>query len=175
MKGQKVKEILQFNGFILKEVAESMGETPQNFQAMLKVEDIKTGVLERIAKSINKNITFFFNEYTTNGEEIGVVNEILNGKKQINRLYQSIINISELLNEYFNFNSKEYLADARIIIDNVLSYSRLETDIRSENWREFELYDKKMYLMEIKEALKNLTDIFYDLYNILHKEIKGNH
>ena len=62
MKGISVKKKLQNNGFSLKSVAEAMGETPQNLNSMLKAQDIKTGVLEEIAKAINKNLYFFFDE-----------------------------------------------------------------------------------------------------------------
>lgn len=60
MSGEEVKKLLQKRGYTLKDVAEWMGETPQNFQAMLKVADIKTGVLERICKAIQHDIFFFF-------------------------------------------------------------------------------------------------------------------
>lgn len=60
MSGDEIKKLLQKRGYTLKYVAEQMGETPQNFQAMLKVADIKTGVLERICKAINHDIFFFY-------------------------------------------------------------------------------------------------------------------
>ena len=59
MKGEYIKKILLENGFILKDVAEAMGETPQNLQSMLRAEDVKTGTLERIAAAINKSLYFF--------------------------------------------------------------------------------------------------------------------
>ena len=62
MKGIEIKKKLQNNGFSLKKVAELMGETPQNLNSMLSAQDIKTGVVERIAKSINKSLYFFLNE-----------------------------------------------------------------------------------------------------------------
>ena len=60
MGGEEVKKILQRRGYKLSDVAKEMGETPQNFQAMLKVADIKTGTLERICKAIKHDIFFFF-------------------------------------------------------------------------------------------------------------------
>ena len=62
MRGIDVKKKLQKSGFSLKVVADLMGETPQNLNSMLNAQDIKTGVLERIAKAINKNLYFFFDE-----------------------------------------------------------------------------------------------------------------
>ena len=60
MKGLDVKKKIQEGGFSLREVAELMGETPQNLNSMLNAQDIKTGVVERIAKSIKKNLYFFY-------------------------------------------------------------------------------------------------------------------
>lgn len=60
MTGKRVKEILRKNGYVLSDVAKSMGIIPQNLQSMLNVEDIKTGVLERVAAAINKNVYFFY-------------------------------------------------------------------------------------------------------------------
>ena len=72
MTGKKIKEILKNNGFSLKYVAEILGETPQNFNSMLNAQDIKTGVLERIADAIKKPLYFFYPEKTifTNKEPI---------------------------------------------------------------------------------------------------------
>ena len=62
MNGKQIKEKLKKDGFILSEIAESMQETPQNLQSMLRTTDIKTGVLERIATAINKSLYYFFEE-----------------------------------------------------------------------------------------------------------------
>ena len=66
MRGDQVKKILVERGYVLKDVADLLGESPQNFQSMLSAVDIKTGVLERIANSINKNLYFFFDKIDPN-------------------------------------------------------------------------------------------------------------
>lgn len=66
MKGETVKEILKRNGIALKDVALAMGKSPQNLNSMLQANDIKTGVLERIAEAINESLYFFFE----NGQSI---------------------------------------------------------------------------------------------------------
>ncbi|MCQ2058708.1 MAG: helix-turn-helix transcriptional regulator [Bacteroidaceae bacterium] len=66
MKGETVKEFLKKSGIPLNKVAEKMGETPQNLQSMLRADDIKTGVLERIAAAINKNLYFFYDDESQN-------------------------------------------------------------------------------------------------------------
>lgn len=67
MKGEDVRKKLLDNGYVLKDVAEAMGIIPQNLQTYLNSDDIKTGVLERIANAISKN-TYFF--YASNDDEI---------------------------------------------------------------------------------------------------------
>lgn len=60
MTGLQVKQILLKNGYVLNDIATKLGESSQNFSAALKVKDIKTGILERIATAIDKPIGFFF-------------------------------------------------------------------------------------------------------------------
>lgn len=72
MKGLDVKNKLKKNGYIIKEIATLMGETPQNLNSMLNAEDIKTGVLERIAKAINKNLYFFFNDNSNDNSAVSL-------------------------------------------------------------------------------------------------------
>ena len=91
MKGALVKDILLSNGYKLKDIADLMGETPQNLQAMLKVEDIKTGVLERISSAIGKSITFFFNEKNIDVlEDAKMNNDIVQYVDRLNFLYIKI-------------------------------------------------------------------------------------
>jgi glucuronate isomerase len=65
VRGKEVKERLLTSGYVLKDVAAAMGIIPQNLQSLLGVDDIKTGVLENIAKAINKSIYFFYEASTS--------------------------------------------------------------------------------------------------------------
>jgi|GEM_PF-4982600 len=90
MKGIEVKKKLQSNGFSLKMVAELMGETPQNLNSMLNAQDIKTGVLERIASAIKKPLYFFFSEKVElmNEEEMAQHDrEVAEGKWNVGTIY----------------------------------------------------------------------------------------
>ena len=60
MKGSYVKKILKEDSYSFDEIASRMGVSPQNLQSKLKSSDIKVGVLESIAKAINKNVYYFF-------------------------------------------------------------------------------------------------------------------
>jgi hypothetical protein len=60
MKGEQVRTRLLSSGYVLKNIAAAMNETPQNFDMLLRAKDIKTGTIERICRAINKTIDFFY-------------------------------------------------------------------------------------------------------------------
>ena len=60
MRGDYVRRKLLRNGFVLTDVAKALKISPQSLQSILNSADIKTGVLEKIGKAVNKNIYFFF-------------------------------------------------------------------------------------------------------------------
>lgn len=62
MQGIKIKKKLLEGGFVLAKVALAMGESPQNLDILLRAKDVKSGTIERICKSINKTIDFFYAE-----------------------------------------------------------------------------------------------------------------
>ena len=62
MRGEEVKKILEDDGHHLTEVAEKLNISPQNFYNWLGVQDIKTGILEKIARAIDKNIYYFIDK-----------------------------------------------------------------------------------------------------------------
>ena len=87
MKGIEVKNILKKNGFVIKDIAQLMGETPQNLNSMLKADDIKTGVLERIAIAIKKNLYFFFDNIELQNSQ---QNDIIMSKEVFDKVSQLI-------------------------------------------------------------------------------------
>ncbi|MCM1078530.1 MAG: helix-turn-helix transcriptional regulator [Bacteroidales bacterium] len=60
MTGSQLKQILLTAGYSAKAVAEKAGMSQQSFSQMLAAADIKSGLLERIAKVLNKDMTFFY-------------------------------------------------------------------------------------------------------------------
>lgn len=60
MTGRAVKDKLLSSGYVLSDVAKNMNVIPQTLNSLLQADDIKTGVLERIAKAINKSVYWFF-------------------------------------------------------------------------------------------------------------------
>lgn len=93
MKGIQVKEKLLNNGYVLADVAKNMGIIPQNLQSLLSAEDIKTGVLENIAKAISKSVYFFYDD---SSEEINKTEDV-NVNGDVGKLIDVIHNQSSQL------------------------------------------------------------------------------
>ncbi len=62
MKGDFLKEKIKNSGFQQSEVASKLGITPQGLESKLKSKDIKVSFLLKVAKAINKNVYYFFDE-----------------------------------------------------------------------------------------------------------------
>ena len=60
MSGEEVRQILYLKGVKITELAERLGESQANTSAMFKVQDIKTGTLERISKASEIPISEFY-------------------------------------------------------------------------------------------------------------------
>jgi len=69
MKGEEVKKILEDDGHQLNELAEKLNISPQNFNNWLGVQDIKTGILEKIAQAIDRNIYYFIDKQSLMAQE----------------------------------------------------------------------------------------------------------
>lgn len=62
MSGEQLKKKLFSLGKPISEVAKLIGTSQPNLSKILTTKDIKTGLLERIAKAVNKPVSFFFDE-----------------------------------------------------------------------------------------------------------------
>ena len=71
MRGEEVKKILEKNGHQLSQVAEKLNISPQNLNNWLGVQDIKTGILEKIAAAINKNMYYFIENQSLKNQNPG--------------------------------------------------------------------------------------------------------
>jgi phage repressor protein C with HTH and peptisase S24 domain len=69
MTGEEVKKILEDDGHLLTEVAGKLNISPQNFNNWLGVQDIKTGILEKIAHAAGKNIYYFIDKQSLMTQE----------------------------------------------------------------------------------------------------------
>lgn len=91
MKGVEIKAILKRDGYSQKQIAEMIGESPQNFSAMLVSDDVKSGTIEKIAHAIGVPVAYFYgiqpsavNTGTNNGNIAG---RDINTSEQINSLH----------------------------------------------------------------------------------------
>lgn len=63
MSGKELKEILREEGINLAELAKKLGfDNDQRLHSALKAEDVKSGLIESIAKATNKSIGFFYKD-----------------------------------------------------------------------------------------------------------------
>ena len=56
MKGVDLKDLLKKEGIILSQLAEDLEMSQQNLSAAFTRDDIKSGLLEKMAKALNKPI-----------------------------------------------------------------------------------------------------------------------
>lgn len=63
MNGKELKEILRKEGVNLADLAKKLGfENDQRLHSALKAEDVKSGLIEAIAKATNKSVCFFYKD-----------------------------------------------------------------------------------------------------------------
>lgn len=62
MKGKVVKDVLFKNGIVQSELAKTLGLAPNNLNNMLAKDDIRTGLLEDIAKASDIPISVFYGD-----------------------------------------------------------------------------------------------------------------
>ena len=62
MKGSDIKARIKAKGYTLREVAERIGESPQNLNGYLNSADVRSSTIERIAAAIGESVSYFYNE-----------------------------------------------------------------------------------------------------------------
>lgn len=77
MSGEELKEILRKTGMGVTDIAKALGVPQQNFSQALKAKDVKTGLIEDLAKVLNLPISYFF------GEDINFNRVTANGQSSV--------------------------------------------------------------------------------------------
>lgn len=62
MKGNDIGDLIKRLGFTQKDIADLIGETPQNFNSMLRSEDVRSSLIERISGAIKRPVSFIYGE-----------------------------------------------------------------------------------------------------------------
>ena len=73
MTGNKLRELLTLGNVSIKGLAEKLNMTQPNLSAQFKVQDVKSGILERICEVLGVTMDFFYGgtKYMKNGAEGG--------------------------------------------------------------------------------------------------------
>ena len=70
MTGKHILNLMTQEGFSISKMAQLIGTSQPNLSSALKHDDVRTGLLEDIARAMGKPLAFFY------GEEFGVVAQI---------------------------------------------------------------------------------------------------
>ena len=80
MTGNTLKKLILSEGLSVAEVARRLGTSQQNLTCALNKDDIKTGLLERVAEAMNRPLSFFY------GETFGPVQSVGNNNSQVTQV-----------------------------------------------------------------------------------------
>ena len=70
MTGQHLQNLMKQEGYSVNKMAEMIGRSQQNLATVLKHDDVRTGLVEDIAKAMGKPLSFFY------GEAYGPVSQV---------------------------------------------------------------------------------------------------
>ena len=70
MKGQHIQDLMKKEGYSVNKMAELIGRSQQNLATLLKHDDVRTSLVEDIAKAMGKPLSFFY------GETYGPVSQV---------------------------------------------------------------------------------------------------
>ena len=70
MTGQHLQNLMKQEGYSVNKMAELIGRSQQNLATLLKHEDVRTGLVEDIARAMGKSLAFFY------GEEFGAFAQV---------------------------------------------------------------------------------------------------
>lgn len=94
MTGQKIKDILRSEGITIADVARMLGHNgDQRLHSALKSEDVKSGLIEDIARVTNKSVCYFYEGRTDHGIAVS------GDSNQINALSEKFIALLEKKDE----------------------------------------------------------------------------
>ena len=80
MRGTDLKDLLRKEGIVLSQLAEDLGMSQQNLSAAFTRDDVKSGLLEKMARVLNRPIGFFY------GETFGPVQSVGNNNSQVTQV-----------------------------------------------------------------------------------------
>lgn len=102
MRGEELKEKLKQEGIMLSELARLLGfENDQRLHSALKANDVRSGLIEDIARVLDKNVSWFYPETTkTVASENGIA--VSGNENQITVISEKFISLLEKKDEQIN-------------------------------------------------------------------------
>jgi len=98
MRGKDLKEFLQSEGVNLSELSKKLGfESDQRLHSALKAEDVKSGLIEKIAAATNKSVGYFYKANIAIAGKNGVA--VNNSDSSGNELSEKFIKLLEKKDE----------------------------------------------------------------------------
>ena len=84
MEGQRIKDVMAKKNMTNAELARRLGIKPQTLSAALQIDDVKTGLLERIAAILGEPVTYFYTGESSGTAVVsgGTVHGDVTGKKE---------------------------------------------------------------------------------------------
>ena len=107
MTGIELKERLTETRYTMAEIARRMGIKPQDLNALFKVQDTKTGTIERLAEALELPIAYFYGDsftITGNNNTTAINNSVATANDD--RLLTLLLNKDEQLNKAMEQTSK---------------------------------------------------------------------
>ena len=80
MKGQYLQDLMANEGYSVNKMAQLIGKSQQVLASALKHDDIRTGLLEDIARAMNRPLSFFY------GEAFGLVQSVGDNNTQVTQV-----------------------------------------------------------------------------------------
>lgn len=108
MTGKELKRMILSEGLTVAEVARRLGTSQQNLTCALNKEDIKTGLLEKVAEVMGRPLAFFY------GESFGTVQTVTgNNNTQVAGTANTVQTDSGLVLELLKMKDEQLLISMR--------------------------------------------------------------
>jgi plasmid maintenance system antidote protein VapI len=99
--------------------------------------------------------------------EIEIVNEIISNSRQIEYLYQRIVDVDILIKDYLKVPEiNDFVKQAAEILNNLSRQYPQE-------WKNFDISGKRLHNEKLKEAVRLLQEMFFDRFKVLYKTMRG--
>ncbi len=153
MKGNFLKEKIKNSGFQQASVAAKLGITPQSLESKLKSKDIKVSFLLEVAKAINKNVYYFFDEL--NHDYFVSEYNPSNRKEEVAEPIAEVTQLKD--NEFLNKVSETIEAKLTPILNDTDNHINLLAEAQARTLvNQSEILDKlDLILSEYKKSSKN--------------------